>query len=225
MGESREVNVRINEIFYSIQGEGIHQGVPMVFIRFQGCNLIPGCDYCDTKYARVQGEGENFNYEEVLQAIRLLDPRQMGWVCITGGEPLWQLYDLENLVGILRSEGIKASIETNGSYPIPQWYTKAESWVADIKCPSSGVCGTSKDDWLFCRQKDQVKFVVGTQEDLEFVENVLKRTVGKTSTVIVSPTMPSSQEFMQKIVEFCKEHKVRFSLQWHKIIWGDKRGV
>jgi len=149
----------------------------------------------------------------------------MGWVCITGGEPLWQLYDLENLVGILRSEGIKASIETNGSYPIPQWYTKAESWVADIKCPSSGVCGTSKDDWLFCRQKDQVKFVVGTQEDLEFVENVLKRTVGKTSTVIVSPTMPSSQEFMQKIVEFCKEHKVRFSLQWHKIIWGDKRGV
>lgn len=228
--------MRINEIFYSIQGEGVHQGIPMVFVRLQGCNLIPHCSYCDTKYAQADKEGKEVSVDYVVEEVTKLLPYYKGWVCITGGEPLWQEEELEKLVRKLKQGGYQITIETNGSFKLPRWYTLVDSWSADIKCPSSGVCGVSREDWLHTRICDQIKLVVGNTEDLIFVQGVIKRP--PSPTVLVSPITNIlidgaelrmeeywNREWLQEVWEFCLENRVRWSLQQHKIVWGNKIGV
>ena len=160
--------VKINEIFYSIQGEGIHQGIPMVFVRFQGCNLIPRCRHCDTPSALSGRGGKEMEVKDILDEIGRLSPYYRIWVCITGGESLWQLDGLEDLVRRLKMGGYQITIETNGTFRPPRWYGLVDSWNADIKCPSSGVYGVSSLEWFKTRFQDQIKFVVGTKEDLDF---------------------------------------------------------
>jgi len=227
--------VKVNEIFYSISGEGIHQGMPTTFVRFQGCNLRPRCSYCDTTYAWDPNGGKGATVEMVLEEVSQLTPYYNNWVCLTGGEPLWQTDALEELVRGLKSRGYKIEVETNGSLPKPRWWTLVDSWCADMKCPSSGVCGVSRREWFKTRPKDQVKFVVGTEEDLTWTWEAIRKHRADNPTVLVSPVMCSGPvtkeaigcnvEWLQKVAEFCKEERVRFSLQWHKIVWGDKKGV
>jgi len=224
--------MRINEIFQSIQGEGVFAGVPTTFIRLQECNLR--CNWCDTTYAQEPDGGELMS---PLQVVNTLKSYVKGWYCITGGEPLLHVEDLYELVSALKRNGAcSIEIETNGSFSPPKWFSLVDSWVADIKCPSSGVCGASKIDmWFSMRHKDQVKFVVATEEDLNFVRKTLKSGLC-IPTILVSPVFPRncnegsdsiciSAEWLQRVVEFCKEMDVRFSLQLHKVIWGNKQGV
>jgi len=237
------VTLRISELFYSIQGEGAYQGVPTTFIRFQGCNLLPNfCKWCDTKYAQGSG-GKEIPIEEVLEeAVGVLLPYEQ-WVCITGGEPLFQPDGLEQLVRELKRRGALVEIETNGSLPKPKWWTLVDSWCADFKCPSSGVVGVSRKEWFETRPQDQVKFVCETEEDLEFAADMIRKHVGdRGPIVLVSPVIKQSVvrydslaskkvseiwevEWLQRCVEFAKEHRARFSLQLHKVIWGNRKGV
>ena len=90
--------MKVNNIFYSLQGEGIYRGLPMTFIRLQGCNLNPRCQYCDSLYASNLRNGEDLSLLEVIKSIEEAGPLPLGWVCITGGEHLWQLSELEELV-------------------------------------------------------------------------------------------------------------------------------
>lgn len=210
----------------------------MVFVRMQGCNLIIPCNFCDTLYARDASEGTEMSVDEVVAQVSKLSPYHKSWVCITGGEPLWQEKELELLVRELRKGGYKVTIETNGSFNKPSWYSLVDSWCTDMKCPCSGICGVSKEDWFYTRTNDQIKFVVGALEDLEFVKDLLNKHKTGNATVLISPVTgilidkPRStieeywnREWLQEVVEFCKEIRVRFSLQWHKVVWGDKRGV
>jgi len=220
--------MKINEVFYSIQGEGVYQGLPTVFVRLQGCNLMPNfCKWCDTQYARDSDGGFEMPVDEVVGEVSRLSPHYNSWVCITGGEPLWQVEELEYLVRTLTRGGYKIEVETNGSLPKPRWWTLVDSWCADIKCPSSGVCGISLEQWFKTRPQDQVKFVVGSEEDLGFTERMLKRHMADNPTILVSPVINYCPvpEWLQRVAEFCKEHRVRFSLQWHKVVWGNKKGV
>ena len=230
--------MRVNNIFYSIQGEGVHQGVPMVFVRLAGCNLLPHCLYCDTSYAWDPNGGKEFSIEKILLHVSTYLPYYNSWVCITGGEPLQQVDGLEQLVRELKKGGYQVTIETNGSYKPPKWYTLVDSWSADIKCPTSGICGVSKEDWFYTRAKDQVKFVVGNGEDLEFAKRLINKHKARSPIVLVSPVTGLlvnkqegtieeywNKEWLQEVAEFCKENGVRFSLQWHKVVWGNKRGV
>jgi 7-carboxy-7-deazaguanine synthase len=231
--------MKINNIFYSLQGEGPYQGVPMVFVRTQGCNLIPGCSFCDTTEARDANRGKEMARLDIVDEVgRQCGFSRSSWVCITGGEPLWQRDELEELVRLLKNESYKVTIETNGSFPVPGWYGLVDSWSADIKCPSTGVCGTSKEDWFKTRIYDQVKFVVGDTDDLVFARQVIRRHMADSPTILVSPSSYLlinkeqlrieefwSKEWLQEVAEFCKEEKVRLSLQLHKIIWGNKKGV
>lgn len=226
--------MRINEIFYGIQGEGVYQGLPMVFVRLAGCNLLPKCSFCDTSYAWSPQEGKEMSLEEVVQEVSKLSPYYKSWVCITGGEPLWQEEALETLVRKLKEGGYLLTIETNGSFPPPSWYTLVDSWNADMKCPSSGVCGVSKESWFKTRQQDQIKFVVGTEEDLEFTRQTLRKHLADSPQILVSPVIKydllkeglvHNVEWQQRCIEFCKEMRIRFSLQWHKIVYGIKKGV
>ncbi len=107
---------RVNEIFYSLQGEGFWTGTPMVFVRLSGCNLA--CPFCDTDHQ----DGRPMTAEELVQAVRAEGPCKR--VCLTGGEPLLQA-DRE-LVDALHLAGYKIHLETNGTRPVPEgvdWVT------------------------------------------------------------------------------------------------------
>lgn len=116
------MSYRINEIFYSVQGEGVRAGTPNVFVRFSGCNLkcmaeTHGFD-CDTEFV----SGRALSAEELFEEMRTVGP--LGWCIFTGGEPGLQL-DAE-LVEKARSAGWKIAVETNGSIKLPpgiDWVT------------------------------------------------------------------------------------------------------
>jgi 7-carboxy-7-deazaguanine synthase len=113
--------LKISEIFPSIQGEGLRQGEPTLFVRLAGCNLK--CDFCDTKYAWTSGK--EMPVSRVMERIRKIHhifPTK--WVCLTGGEPLLQ--KIEVLVKRLKNEGYKIQVETNATIYRPMavsWYT------------------------------------------------------------------------------------------------------
>lgn len=229
----------VNEIFHSIQGEGVYAGVPTTFVRLQGCNLFPDkcCSYCDTKYAQgsYPDEGKLMDEKFIVAELVHLEPRTYHhWICITGGEPLLQDDELLSLVKLLNRGGWYVEIETNGTLPKPKWWTLVDSWVPDVKCPSSGVQTSSKliDDWFETRPQDQIKFVVSNQDDLEFAEKVIRAHATANPQVCLSPVILGElslatlgQPRLEATVELCKELNVRFSLQIHKIIWGNKKGV
>ena len=216
--------MRINEIFYSIQGEGIHSGLPMTFIRFQFCPFA--CSYCDTKYGQDRNGGQEMTVEEVVGSLTL----KKHWVCITGGEPLSQPKAFSELVRNL-SPWHLIEVETSGLLPLPwkwkkeQWlYRAVDSWVVDIKCPSSEV--SQYTYWSNLPQLrpryDQVKFVVGNEEDLRYVSSVISQ-YPHLPNVLVQPVWGSGME--EQCVEFVKKNGGRFGMQLHKILWGEKKGV
>jgi len=202
----------------------------MTFIRFQGCNLLePGCVWCDTRYAREGNLGNVTTIDEVLHKVVDTASHYQDWVCITGGEPLFQPEALHELVKGLKKFGLRIEVETNGSIKKPNWWTVVDSWVADIKCPSSGVCGVSLEkEWFDIRGTDQVKFVVGNSEDLLFAKDMIQRNATRSTVVLVSPVIQSDtwgNSWLGDVAEFCKVNRVRYSLQIHKVIWGNRIGV
>lgn len=211
--------MRVNEIFKSIQGEGLYAGEPTTFVRLQGCPLR--CSYCDTKYAQNPEGGIEMSIVDILSEV---DKLGEGIICITGGEPLTQ----PNLFNLLwASKNKKIEVETNGSiFPEFQLMELAESWNADIKCPSSN---TSSNDlrWLTARPQDQIKFVVSDEYDLEFVRQLLPKIHGPK--VMVSPVIGAcdfkDNYWLQRVFQFCVNENLHFSLQIHKVVFGNKRGV
>ena len=106
---------KINEIFYSLQGEGFHTGTPAVFVRFSGCNLR--CSFCDTRHE----EGVMMTDEEIVEKVSSFPARM---VILTGGEP--SLWIDKALISRLREAGKQICIETNGTRPLPDgidWVT------------------------------------------------------------------------------------------------------
>ncbi len=103
------MNLNVNEIFYSLQGEGGRSGQPSIFIRLAKCNL--SCSFCDTDYER----GVKMTIDEVLQEI---EPYGCQWIIWTGGEPTLQLNDA--VVALFKARGYLQAIETNGTRRIPQ---------------------------------------------------------------------------------------------------------
>ena len=231
-----KVNLSEDGVFYSVQGEGIHAGVPTTFIRLQGCNFLPGlgCQWCDTAYAQDSSKGTWMDIDEVLdQCVKLEGRTYKHWVCITGGEPLLQPEALHELIKGCKRYGFRTEVETNGSIEKPYWWTLVDSWVADIKCPSSGVCGVSLEEWFDTRECDQIKFVVSDKGDLDFTRTMVRRNITKNPVVLVSPAISPSVDvvfnmnspWLGEVAEFCKELKVRYNLQIHRVIWGNKKGV
>lgn len=224
----------VSEIFKSCQGEGPSARLPTVFVRLAGCNLaIAGtpCAWCDTKYAQASS-GKSVSVSKVVATLGRL-ARGCNRVCITGGEPLHQITELRKLVDVLSSLGAFVEVFTNSTlFPPMELFHKVDSWVVDIKCPSSQVshkCRTTI--WLGAvRPQDAVKFVVEDERDLEYVGQVL----GSCSThaqVLISPCIttdvlrPKSRRWLQTVWDFCVEHNYGYGLQLHKVVFGNKRGV
>lgn len=133
---------KINEIFYSLQGEGHHTGYPSVFIRFSGCNLK--CPFCDTAH----GEGLYMSDDEIIHAVSLY---RAGWIVLTGGEPTLSI-DEEFVRMLKRATGKKVAIETNGTRPIPP----SIDWVT--VSPKTGISG-GDDLPIVVDRADEIKVV------------------------------------------------------------------
>lgn len=141
---------KINEIFYSLQGEGHHTGYPSVFIRFAGCNLR--CPFCDTRHE----EGILMDDDAIVHAVKLYTAE---WIVITGGEPSLSI-DADFIHLLKRATGKKIAIETNGTRPLPpgiDWITVS---------PKNGICGGSGDACVAVDRADEIK-VIDVGQDLE----------------------------------------------------------
>jgi 7-carboxy-7-deazaguanine synthase len=208
--------MKINEIFYSLQGEGKLVGLPTIFIRTTGCNLR--CAYCDTSYAYHQGT--EMSNDEIIQSLKKWNCKR---ICITGGEPMIQ----ENLFSFLKNlskNNYEISIETNGSHDI-RHLTSLENLLIslDIKCPTSGMHQKMHFENIhFLRPSDQLKFVISTKTDFNYALSSI--TKYKPQCQIV---MQSSKEDIQQLAEWIltSNQDIRFGIQLHKLIWGNKKGV
>lgn len=140
---------KINEIFYSLQGEGHHTGYPSVFIRFSGCNLK--CPFCDTRHE----QGMFMDDEAIVHAVNLYSAE---WIVLTGGEPSLHI-DRDFIYLLKRATGKKIAIETNGTHPLPEGI----DWVT--VSPKNGICGEGNATLVLDRA-DEIK-VVDVGQDLE----------------------------------------------------------
>lgn len=206
--------LKVNEIFYSIDGEGERSGYPAIFIRLTGCNLR--CSYCDTTYAF--DEGENMSIDAIISEIKLFNCKR---ITLTGGEPLMQ----ENAVKLLKKlkkEKYDVIVETNGAVDITEAQKYAKICM-DWKTPSSKMRGRMDFNNLYRLRKKDVLKIVMNNNDIEYVQNLIDNPYIK-APIYVSPIFGEIE--LPILAEFAKENDVRMQLQIHKYIWDvNKRGV
>jgi len=211
--------LKINEIFYSIQGEGSSVGLPCIFIRLTYCNLR--CSYCDTEYAFY--EGKEMSIHQIMKKIKAYN---CNLVEVTGGEPLVQIECIELLERLCNS-GYQVMLETGGSLSI-QNIDKRVKNIIDFKCPSSKM--TKKNNYSninFLKPNDEVKFVIGNREDYEWSKNFMNQYKLESKCEILFSTVFGKLDNIE-LVEWILEDnlKVRFQTQLHKYIWEpNKKGV
>lgn len=209
--------MKVNEIFLSIQGEGIATGYPTIFVRFTGCNLR--CSYCDTTYA--YNIGTEMSVDEVYEEIRGFKYMR---VCLTGGEPLLQ-QDIKILLDKLSD--YEVSIETNGAVSVEGIINNVNHRVTmDMKVPSSGESGKMKfENFNYLKDTDEIKFVIGNLDDYKWAKEIIGK-FHKRGIVTISPVFGKidSREIVENILNDGLD--VRFQIQLHKVIWDPaERGV
>ena len=231
----------VAEKFVSLNGEGLQAGRPAAFIRFAGCNLW--CTYCDTRWANhpyVEVEGWN-----VPNLVEWVAETGVSCVTLTGGEPLLQPYLPDLVQALLSMEAprpLRVEIETNGARdlaPLADLRRAAAEaglpgelcFTVDWKTPSAGeevsaamICG----NYDLLDGRDAVKFVVGSESDLAFMEaRATEADLWDRCTVLVSPIWGAIEP--AAIAAYLIEHRLdraRLQLQLHKIIWpGEAKGV
>jgi 7-carboxy-7-deazaguanine synthase len=212
--------VKINEIFYSIQGESSFAGCPCAFIRLTACDLR--CTYCDTEYAFY--EGREMSIPEILRAIQ---PYPAKLVLVTGGEPMLQPA-VHDLFRALLELDYTVCVETGGHISLRNVDARVHK-IMDLKCPSSGMA--SRNDFgniQFLTRGDEVKFVIGDRADFDWACEMTRRfeLSSRVGSVLFSPVyrrLPYEQ--LARWVLDCGL-PVRMQVQLHKIIWPDVvRGV
>jgi len=172
--------LKVNEIFFSIQGESTFAGSPCVFVRLTGCNLR--CAYCDTRYAYETGDEMH-----LASVIRAVDHYRCPLVEVTGGEPLLQ-GESGLLVKKLLDGGRTVLVETNGTLDIRAIDERAVR-IVDVKCPGSGMADRALFDNLYSLAPgDEVKFVISDRSDYEWAcEITSKFRLAASVPVLFSP--------------------------------------
>ena len=228
--------MRIAEIFYSIQGEGILTGVPSVFIRVSGCNLR--CVWCDTPYTSWNPEGPEMTVEEIALQVS----RHPSWahVVITGGEPML-FHPVVELAAAMRAAGRPITIETAGTV-----YRDLACDLMSISPKLANSTPQEREGGVFAAQHEklryqpgvlqrlmasypyQLKFVVSAPQDLKEIHRIIEETGAARDRVLLMPEGTSAVVLRERgvwIAELCKREGFRFSPRLHVELWGDRRGV
>ncbi len=215
--EPRTDQLKITEIFFSIQGESRSVGWPTVFIRLTGCPLR--CRYCDTEYAFHGGQWMHFD-----QILAEVERHKARWVTVTGGEPLSQKRCID-LLRRLCDQGYQVSLETSGAIDISEVDPRV-SRVMDLKTPASGE--SHRNLWSNMEQltaHDQLKFVICSREDFDWACHIMQaHQLPEGLEVLFSPSYEELDpaELAGWILQ--EQPSVRLQLQLHKVLWGDQPG-
>ena len=227
--------MKISEIFYSVQGEGMLAGVPSVFVRTSGCNLR--CTWCDTPYTSWNPEGDDLPLEAILADVRGYGANH---VVVTGGEPMIQP-DIVRLTQRLKELGLHITIETAG--------TVYQSVICDLMSISPKLANSTpwlREEGRWAAQHDrlryqpavlkqlmaeyayQLKFVVSAPEDLEEVEKIVTETAADRNRVILMPEGTDAEKLRERarwLVDICKTAGFRYGPRLHIDLYGNRRGV
>lgn len=215
------MDLRITEIFLSIQGESSHAGRPCAFVRLTGCPMR--CVWCDSTYTFTGGERVSF--EEIFEKLREFD---CNLVEVTGGDPLAQK-NVYPFITELLDKGYEVLIETGGFFSTENVDARAKI-ILDVKCPASGE--SERNYWanleLLRAEKDEVKFVIADLNDWNYAREIIKKydLENRTKEILISPIfgIVNLQEIAETVAQ--SNLKVRLNLQLHKYIWGkDVHGV
>jgi 7-carboxy-7-deazaguanine synthase len=211
--------LQVNEIFFSIQGEGDRSGWPCIFIRLSFCNLR--CVWCDSAYTFY--EAKEMSIDQVIDSIS-------GYPCqlveVTGGEPLMQEGALP-LMQRLCDAGYEVMLETSGSLDISGVDPRVRR-IMDLKCPGSGMVSRNRMENLkLLNGGDELKFVIKDRLDYEWAKDlVLRENLHKICPVRFSPVWDAVP--FADLAEWILDDglPVRYQLQIHKFIWDPRaRGV
>jgi len=229
------VNIPISEIFYSIQGEGINQGKPAIFLRTYYCNL--SCCWCDTKYTwenqNKAKEGVDYismSLEEIIESVRKYPCKHL---VITGGEPLLHQRKLLELIRRLKGMGFYIEIESNGTIkPLKELLSLVDCFTVSPKLSNSKLeekVRIREDILRIFSSKDKVyfKFVVCERRDLEEIESLVNKFNISKDKIILMPEGVDSENLNRRaewIIEECKKRGYRFSHRLQILIYGNRRG-
>ena len=227
--------MKIAELFYSIQGEGMLVGVPSVFIRTSGCNLR--CWWCDTPYTSWEAEGDDLTPREIVEFV---ETNSTGHVVVTGGEPLIAP-EIVQLTGMLKGAGQHITIETDGTVFAPvicDLMSISPKLANSIPFKREGGRWAGRHDRLRI-QPDvlrrlmrtcsyQLKFVVSSPDDLAEIRSLISQLEAETSRVVLMPEGTDANVLRERgrwLVDICKQEGYRFSPRLHIELFGNKRGV
>ncbi len=214
---SVDESLRVNELFFSLQGETGRIGLPTVFVRLTGCPLR--CHYCDTTHAFTGGQV--MSLDAILAEVARHVPR---YVTVTGGEPLAQ----KNCLALLRAlcdAGYEVSLETGGAFDVSDVDTRVLK-VLDIKTPASGEM--EKNLWNnleHLNPHDEIKFVLCDEADYQWAKQVLEdHRLASRCEVLFSPA--HGQLAARDVAEWILRDRlpVRMQVQLHKLLWGNEAG-
>ena len=227
--------MKIAEIFYSVQGEGILLGTPSVFVRASGCNLR--CVWCDTPYASWEPEGEDWPLERIVEEVRKYPARH---VVLTGGEPMI-MPGIVELTRRLADHGLHITIETAGTV-----YQPVACDLMSISPKLSNSTPRQRDGGRWAQMHDrarlqpqvlsrlmadyeyQLKFVVAGEADLPEIEDLIRLLGAPAGRVLLMPegTEPATLSARSLwLVEACKQRGYRFCPRLHVLLYGNRRGV
>jgi 7-carboxy-7-deazaguanine synthase len=215
------MDLRITELFLSIQGESTHAGRPCSFVRLTGCPMR--CVWCDSEYTFTGGE--KISFEDIFAKLSALGCKL---VEVTGGEPLAQK-NVFPFITELCDDGYEVLIETGG-FVSTDLVDERASIILDVKCPASGE--SERNYWANLKglkaEKDEVKFVIADLIDWEFAKKIIAEydLEQNAKAILISPVfgIENLPEIAETIAK--SDLKVRLNLQLHKYIWGkDVHGV
>jgi len=215
------MDLRITEIFLSIQGESSHAGRPCSFVRLTGCPMR--CVWCDSEYTFTGGT--RMSFDEILVQLKNFGCKLIE---VTGGEPLAQK-SVYPFIETLCDLGYEVLIETGGFFSTEKVDERAKI-ILDVKCPASGE--SERNYWANLERlradKDEVKFVIADLNDLDFARETIKKynLENRTREILISPIF--GIENLAQIAETVSKSglQVRLNLQLHKYIWGkDVHGI
>lgn len=216
----------INELFETIQGEGVFTGVPAIFIRMQGCPV--GCPWCDTQHTWDKNESDRIDLEQVivktdatphyadvsaedlLARIKALKYTAKH-VVITGGEPC--MYDLRPLAAVLEAAGYRLQIETSGTFTV---LTSPQTWVTvSPKLDMPGGYPVLAEAML---RANEIKYPVAMEKHIEALDQLLLDCPVQPGTVICLQPISQRPRATELAMKVCRQRNWRLSVQLHKYL-------